>query len=101
MEGFTVEAQRTQRRARRLLSVCLSPRPLCPCGDCLHRARPHGANMTEIRELNEGDLAAWTRVSAQAYRRGDLGDGTPRWPEGEFTRLGLFEREELVAQFHL
>jgi predicted acetyltransferase len=60
-----------------------------------------GEIMTEIRELNEGDLAAWVRVSAQAYRRGDLGDGTPRWPEGDFTRFGLFEQGQLVAQFHL
>jgi len=57
--------------------------------------------MIEMRELNEGDLVAWTRVSAQAYRRGNLGDGMPRWPEGDFTRLGLFEQGQLVAQFHL
>jgi predicted acetyltransferase len=57
--------------------------------------------VTEIRELNERDAAAWTRVGAQAYRRGNLGDGMPRWPEGDFTRLGLFEQGQLVAQFHL
>jgi predicted acetyltransferase len=58
--------------------------------------------MTEIRELNEGDLAAWTRIGAQAYRRGNLGDSPPQWPTGgEFTRLGLFEDGQQVAQFHL
>jgi predicted acetyltransferase len=57
--------------------------------------------MTEIRELNEGDLAAWVRVGAQAYRRGDRGEGLPSWPAGDFTRYGLFERGEQVAQYHL
>jgi predicted acetyltransferase len=57
--------------------------------------------MVEIRELNAGDLPAWARVGAQAYRRGDQGDGQPRWPEGEFTRYGLFDQGEQVAQFHL
>jgi predicted acetyltransferase len=57
--------------------------------------------VVEIRELDEGDLAAWTRVAAQAYRRGDLGDGLPRWPQGDFTRFGLFEDGEQVAQYHL
>jgi predicted acetyltransferase len=57
--------------------------------------------MVEIRELNEGDLAAWVRIGAQAYRRGDLGDAMPRWPEGGFTRLGLFEDGQQVAQCHL
>ena len=57
--------------------------------------------MVEIRELNEGDAAAWTRVGAQAYRRGDLGEGLPRWPEGNFTRFGLFEDGQQVAQFDL
>src|SRR5947208_1357431 len=54
--------------------------------------------MTEIRELNEGDLAAWVRVGAQAYRRGDRGEGLPSWPTGNFTRYGLFEASEQVAQ---
>src|SRR5207245_535981 len=53
------------------------------------------------RELDEGDVAAWARVGAQAYRRGDMGEGQPRWPEGDFTRFGLFERGQQVAQFHL
>src|SRR5579862_231262 len=57
--------------------------------------------MTEIRELNESDLAAWAQIGAQAYRRGDLGDGAPRWPSGNFTRFGLFEDGRQVAQFHL
>ncbi len=57
--------------------------------------------MIEIRELNQGDLAAWARIGAQAYRRGDRGDGLPRWPEGDFTRHGLFQDGEQVAQFHL
>ena len=57
--------------------------------------------MVEIRELHEGDAAAWARVGAQAYRRGDLGEGLPRWPEGDFTRFGLFESGQQVAQFHL
>ena len=57
--------------------------------------------MPEIRTLNEADLLAWASVAAQAYRRGDRGEGMPRWPEGEFTRYGLFEGSALVAQFHL
>jgi predicted acetyltransferase len=57
--------------------------------------------MIEIRELHEGDLPAWTRIGAQAYRRGNLGDTPPRWPEGDFIRLGLFEDGQQVAQFHL
>lgn len=57
--------------------------------------------MVEIRELTEGDAAAWARVGAQAYRRGDLGDGQPSWPEGDFSRFGLFEDGEQVAQFRL
>src|SRR5438034_538388 len=57
--------------------------------------------MTEIRELNEGDLAAWVRVGAQAYRRGDRGDGQPSWLAGNFSRYGLFEAREQVAQFQL
>ena len=58
--------------------------------------------MVEIRELNAGDMAAWLRVAVQAYRRGDLGDGLPRWPEHEvFTRFGLLEDGEQVAQFQL
>jgi predicted acetyltransferase len=57
--------------------------------------------MVEIRELNEGDLGAWMRIGAQAYRRGDLGEGLPRWPEGDFTRYGLFEDGQQVAQFQM
>src|SRR5205085_11494045 len=57
--------------------------------------------MVEIRELNEGDAAAWARVGAQAYRRGDLGEGPPRWSDGDFTRFGLFEKGDQVAQFML
>jgi predicted acetyltransferase len=59
--------------------------------------------MVEIRELNESDVESWARIGAQAYRRGNLGDTPPRWPEGqgEFTRFGLFERGQPVAQFHL
>src|SRR5690348_16420780 len=57
--------------------------------------------MIEIRELDAGDAAAWAWVGAQAYRRGDLGDGVPGWPEGEFTRFGLFEDGQQVAQFGL
>src|SRR5947209_6483448 len=57
--------------------------------------------MAEIRELTEDDLPAWAHVSAQAYRRGDQGDGAPRWPAGDFTRFGLVEAGQQVAQFHL
>jgi predicted acetyltransferase len=57
--------------------------------------------VVEIRELDAGDLAAWARVAAQAYRRGDMGQGIPVWPEGDFTRLGLIEEGRQVAQFHL
>lgn len=57
--------------------------------------------MHEIRELNENDLPAWAQVAVQAYRRGDQGDGPPHWPEGDFTRFGLFEQGRQVAQFHL
>ena len=53
--------------------------------------------MVEIRELNAGDMAAWLRVAVQAYRRGDLGDGLPRWPEHEvFTRFGLLEDGDII-----
>lgn len=56
----------------------------------------------KIRELNAGDLAAWTRVAAQAYRRGDRGEGAPTWPERmDGTRYGLFEEDRPVAQFEL
>ena len=58
--------------------------------------------MPEIRELNEGDEAAWMRNMAQAYRRGDRGDGTQHWPVDEsIRRFGLFEGGDLVAQFAL
>jgi predicted acetyltransferase len=55
-----------------------------------------------IRELNEGDEAAWLRNAAQAYRRGDVGDGTHRWPVDAWRRrFGVFEDGGLVAQFAL
>jgi predicted acetyltransferase len=41
------------------------------------------------------------RVGVQAYRRGDLGEGLPSWPGGHFTRFGLFDSGQQVAQFHL
>jgi predicted acetyltransferase len=65
------------------------------------RGRREEGIMVEIRELNEGDVEAWARIGAQAYRRGNLGDTPPRWPEGDFARFGLFERGQPVAQFHL
>jgi predicted acetyltransferase len=58
--------------------------------------------MPEIRELSAGDEAAWQRNLVQAYRRGDRGDGTHRWPvDASIRRFGLFEESDLVAQFAL
>jgi hypothetical protein len=62
---------------------------------------PSEVTVFEIPELNEGDVEAWARIGAQAYRRGNLGDTPPGWPEGEFTRFGLFGNRRQVAQFHL